>query len=786
MDKRLELAEEHHNAEAMAVEDAVESPEEMCRMLHELCVHQVELEMHNEKLHRLQQELDTARRCYFELYDHLPVGCCILGEQGHILQANLAAAVLLGSTKIALITESIFSFIFNEDQESFYLHHRKLTMTGKPQAFDLRMLNSDGMQIWVNLTMTATSDSDDRSAFRVVLFDISERKQAETVLQKNTSVNQDILNSIFTHIAILDQDGVIQSVFGSRRCTAQHSCIEVYTAVSDTDIGANYFLTCQPANVDFASDDSVAAFNGIQAVLDRRLPSYSLEFACHSRRQHWFSLNVSPLGVARQGGVAITHRDITKRKRAEDALRASQEQLESITAEVPGVVCQFVWTLAGECKFLYLSKGIEKLYEVTADEVFRDFSALDKFIPAEDQSSHQEALERLSQNTNRWEYEYRIIMSSGKIKWVQCRANPKQQVDGSIVWSGIMTDISEQKLAEAVAQEREQHYRALLQDACDPVVIADINGNIEEINRSAELMLGYTQHDIRGMSAIKLHPASETPKIRQKFEELFTNGRILPVETKLLRKNGEIIDIEIRPTLVDIGGRILAQGIFIDLTERKRLEEQRLEHEVMLRSVLVREVHHRIKNNLQGITGMLRQFVHAHPETTAPLNLAISQVQSISVIHGLQGRADTSLVRVCELTTAIATGIAELWCKTVIVEIPEAWVACIITEAEAVPVALVLNELILNAVKHSTAPEPVRIKFSHEPNPDSIRLAIYNTGLLPTGFGLEDTGCFRTGLQLAVSLLSQTGAGLTWAQQDGIVITTLSLDTPIIQLESRV
>jgi len=225
-------------------------------------------------------------------------------------------------------------------------------------------------------------------------------------------------------------------------------------------------------------------------------------------------------------------------------------------------------------------------------------------------------------------------------------------------------------------------------------------------------------------------------------------------------------------------------GNITDATNTKLQEQQRLLKETAHRNILVREVHHRIKNNLQGITGILRQFAQTHPEMSDPINQAICQVQSISVIHGLQGRAVTSLVRVCELTAAIASGIESIWQKPVTVEIPEVWAPYIVSEAEAVPLALVLNELIWNAIKHGDMEGRVSIMVSHEPSPDAIRLTIRNFGLIPVGFGLEDTSGFGTGLQLVASLLPRAGARLAWVQQGDIVVTTLGLDEPVIQPES--
>jgi two-component sensor histidine kinase len=124
-------------------------------------------------------------------------------------------------------------------------------------------------------------------------------------------------------------------------------------------------------------------------------------------------------------------------------------------------------------------------------------------------------------------------------------------------------------------------------------------------------------------------------------------------------------------------------------SRQKQREAKRLADEAAHRDTLVREVHHRIKNNLQGITGLLRQFAQHHPETAEPINQAIGQVQGIAVIHGLQGGAVASSVRLCELTGVIATEIQNLWQTPVILDILAAWQPRVIAENEAVPIALV-------------------------------------------------------------------------------------------------
>ncbi|MDZ7672831.1 MAG: PAS domain-containing protein [Halanaerobiales bacterium] len=93
---------------------------EINEVLHELEVHQIELELQNEELRLAQEELEKARARYYDLYDLAPVGYCTLSAEGIILNANLAAANLLGETRKALVEKPFSRYIHPEDQDEYY------------------------------------------------------------------------------------------------------------------------------------------------------------------------------------------------------------------------------------------------------------------------------------------------------------------------------------------------------------------------------------------------------------------------------------------------------------------------------------------------------------------------------------------------------------------------------------------------------------------------------------------------------------------------------------------
>ena len=162
-------------------------------LVHELQVHQIELEMQNEELRRAQAELDVQRERYFDLYNLAPVGYCTLSENGLIQEANLTATMMLGMPhRSALVKQPISRFIFEADQDIYYLNRKQLFETGESQNYDLRLLKMDGTIFWAHLATTAQdpstsskvsdADSAPRKRCRVTLIDITERKQAEVDL----------------------------------------------------------------------------------------------------------------------------------------------------------------------------------------------------------------------------------------------------------------------------------------------------------------------------------------------------------------------------------------------------------------------------------------------------------------------------------------------------------------------------------------------------------------------------------------------------------------------------
>ena len=153
-------------------------------IIHELRVHQIELEMQNEELCQVVVALETSRERYVNLYDLAPTGYCTLSDKGLIQEINLTAAQLLGVSRPSLIRRALSRFVQPDDQASYYQWQMQALQGGPANACELRMRHHTGTQFWALLNATTSVNSDKGMTLRVVLSDITARKDAEAAFDE--------------------------------------------------------------------------------------------------------------------------------------------------------------------------------------------------------------------------------------------------------------------------------------------------------------------------------------------------------------------------------------------------------------------------------------------------------------------------------------------------------------------------------------------------------------------------------------------------------------------------
>ena len=178
------------------------------KIIHDLEVHQIELEMQNEELLTIQNELEKSKKRYFDLYDMAPIGYCTLDKNGFIEEANLAFSNFVGIERKKLINQSFSKFVFQKDQDIYYLYRKEKFKSQKQEECELRIIKKDKTTFWALLTAVEETNINKEPIFRLVINDISERKIIEEKLKLSASVFKNVGEAIM----ITNLDGTISDV----------------------------------------------------------------------------------------------------------------------------------------------------------------------------------------------------------------------------------------------------------------------------------------------------------------------------------------------------------------------------------------------------------------------------------------------------------------------------------------------------------------------------------------------------------------------------------------------
>ena len=189
---------------------------EVQKIVNDLQIHQIELEMQNKELRHTQLELEAARDRYLDLYEFAPIGYFTLSDKGIFVEANLVCATMLGVERRLLTNKPFSQFITKDDQDIFYFHRRKLFASKNKQICELRLSKNDGTEFYAQLEGKAVkSEQGKYSYMRSSLSDITERKLVEMELIAAKKELEAILRTVPDIIYRLDTAGLITFVSDS-------------------------------------------------------------------------------------------------------------------------------------------------------------------------------------------------------------------------------------------------------------------------------------------------------------------------------------------------------------------------------------------------------------------------------------------------------------------------------------------------------------------------------------------------------------------------------------------
>lgn len=298
-------------------------------------------------------------------------------------------------------------------------------------------------------------------------------------------------------------------------------------------------------------------------------------FQCSTSRR-WQEYDIESVSqIAIHIGTAIKQSEL---------LSQTQNQLATLSENVPGMIYQVKFHLDGFMRFLYVSSGCYDIYGLSPEKIKADANLVMELIHPEDLPFVNESIAISAQSLQPWRCEWRVVFPTGEIKWVQAVSRPEKQYDESIVWDGVLIDITSRKQAEETLRRQAQ----LLDQVKGSVVSTDLNGYITSWSKGAELLFGYTAQEALGQHMTFIYPEDQHEYLLQQVIAPLQLQGLYEAEVKMYRKSGEVLDAIVSLSLERNGtGAVVGMiGYSIDISDRKRAEAALRESEAKFRSII--------------------------------------------------------------------------------------------------------------------------------------------------------------------------------------------------------
>jgi PAS domain S-box-containing protein len=332
-----------------------------------------------------------------------------------------------------------------------------------------------------------------------------------------------------------------------------------------------------------------------------------------------------------------------------------------------------------------------------------------------------------------------------------------------------------------------REFRALMDSSPVGIWHLDTNRRFAYANKPSLAMAGYDHSDVTGRHVRDVLGEALHQQLLPALD-LALAGTDSVVEQSVLGADGSTRHyfMHLLPQRAADGH---IEGCFVavlDVTQAKLSQENQLRREQLLRATLIRETNHRIKNSLQGLLGMLRLQAARRVPAQDVIDQSVAQLMAVTVAFGLASRHGEAQILLCDMVTDIASNVEQLSQRRIQVQLSPAAVRepVALSERYGTNMSLVINELMFNAIKHSTNAEgPRGVRVMVDRGTDSAVLRVINEGgQLPPGFSLASNTGLGTGLSLIKVLVPPESSRLSIEEGPEGVCAELMLRPPVLSV----
>jgi len=724
-------------------------------------------------------------------------------HQAQLQSAELLQSILSNSPDIVMLLDTSGAFIFISHTDPGYHtpaelvgqrmsdlavpeHRHRLQQAiddtvaiGRKQRVEATYLDPTGHTHPYDIHLAPVLRDGEVTALSVIARDIDSQLATESALRNERDFNTAVLETIGALVVVLDAHGNILDF--------NHACERVTGYTKDEVRGRkvwDFLLTPEE------QPEVERVFRQITA---GQFPNtHENDWVARDGARHRIAWSNTVLTGpdGRITHVIATGLDVTRMVQTEAALIRSEERLR--LSQRYAQIGTWDWEIASGA--IYWSEQIGPLFgygDAVPETTYENFL---NAIHPDDRNKVIAAVNASVDHNSRYDIEHRVVWPDGTVRWLLERGGTIRSSDGKpLRMLGVVQDITERKQAEAALAESEELFREFAENIEEVFWVRDLRDNrMIYVNPAYEKVWGHSRKALLADPldfAKKVHP-DDLPDVREGIRRQ-QQGEYFNRRYRIVRDDGEIRWVHAQAFPIhDSAGVVYRIGGFVrDITRQQLADSERLQHERNQLQTLVREVHHRIKNHLQGVVGLLHTNVDRLPEAAQPLREAITQVRSIALVHGLQGQNAQAELHLCEIVPAIAKSVMEAMSLPSGIEVTIKMASSLrITDADVVPLALVINELLMNGLKHVPADSGrQRLRLHLHERLGVGRLILDCPGSrLPEQFDFQEGRGLGTGLELVKALLPRVGAHLSIENTPYGVHCELTLQSPVVMPGSRI
>jgi PAS domain S-box-containing protein len=720
------------------------------------------------ELKKAEETLCASEARFRSLYENSLDGILLTKPDGTILSANPQACSLFSMTEDEIIKAGRDGLVADEEKLAAALAERRRTGLFKAELTHRRKDGSTFLgevssgPFFVDLEGVTTPSH--------IIRDITERKRTEEIILELANIVESSNDAIITR----SLDGII---------TSWNKGAEQIYGYSAEEILGKCISILEPEELKGEIKqlaDKVKKGERVRHYETLRLKKDGTKINISVALSPVFDIN------GKLTAISVIARDITRRKKAEQALKLSEERYR-IVAEQTG---QLVYDYDVEKNDVCWAGNIKE-FTGYDPEKFRNMTlSRESRVHPEDLDKLQNKIKKYMKYGGNYLSEYRLRKSNGSYIFVEdngvCLKNEKGNVNRVL---GTIKNITERKLSQERLEISERKYRSFIENFKGIVYQADENYIPQFLHGAVEEITGYSEEEFMAKRPWKeIIDPEYLPIIHNDELKLRASTDIRTLEREFRIKNRKGNTKWIHETFQKIpgeNGKTIYQGVLYDITERKQAEEALVKYEIAKK----KEIHHRIKNNLQIISALLdlqaEKLKGRTSVSTSELLNAFKECQdrviSMALIHEelyKGGETDklnfSSYVRKLaeNLILAYTVGNKDI---SLDVDLEESTFFNVDT---AVPLGIIVNEIVSNSFKYAFSGRDkgeIRIKLHREKEgeckKEGCKTKSYVLSLSDNGVGIPEDldieNLDSLGLQLVTSLVDQLNGQLEIKRGNG-------------------